>query len=145
MKAHALRARWASPTSSATRRSQAFFHTLFADALAETPPPFVLHGLEVGGKLRAVTGSSRCGKRLICEFGAIAEDELAHASPGDFLFFDNIEEACQRGLAVYDFSVGDEPYKRLWCDLETRHFDVIVPLTTKGRAAGVADAAARPG
>ena len=31
-----------------------------------------------------------------------------------------------------DFSVGDEPYKRLWCDIETRHFDVVAPLTAKG-------------
>ena len=112
---------------------RAFFHALFAGALAENPPPFVLHGLEVGGALRAVTGSSLSGKRLVCEFGAIAEDDLAHASPGDFLFFENIGEACRQGLQIFDFSVGDEPYKRLWCDIETRHFDVVVPLTAKGR------------
>ena len=116
---------------------QAFFRALFTDALATSPPPFVLHGLEVDGKLRAVTGSSRAGKRLICEFGAISEDEMAHASPGDFLFFDNIREACEQGFAIYDFSVGDEPYKRLWCDIEMRHMDVIVPLTLKGRALAV--------
>ena len=113
--------------------TRAFFHALFAGALGENPPPFVLHALEVGGTLHAVTGSSRSGKRLICEFGAIAEDGLGHASPGDFLFFDNIEDACKQGLEIYDFSVGDEPYKRLWCDIETRHFDVVVPLTAKGR------------
>ncbi|TIU15883.1 MAG: GNAT family N-acetyltransferase, partial [Mesorhizobium sp.] len=101
---------------------------------SDDKPSFVLHGLEVAGKLRAVTGSSRSGKRLICEFGAIADDDLAHASPGDFLFFDNIEEACERGFDVYDFSVGDEPYKRLWCDIETQHFEVLIPLTMKGRA-----------
>lgn len=112
---------------------RSFFRALFSGALAETPPSFVLHGLEVAGKLRAVTGSSRSGKRLICEFGAIAEDDLGHTSPGDFLFFDNIQEACQLGFAAYDFSVGDEPYKRLWCDIETRHVEVLVPLTAKGR------------
>ncbi len=113
---------------------RAFFHALFADALKEEYPPFLLHGLEVGGKLRAVTGSSLSCRRLICEFGAIGEDELASASPGDFLFFGNIEEACRQGLDVYDFSVGDEPYKRQWCDLETQHLDVLMPLTWKGRA-----------
>ncbi|HEY6633926.1 MAG TPA: GNAT family N-acetyltransferase [Rhizobiaceae bacterium] len=109
-----------------------FFRSLFRDALAENPPPFVLHALEVGGVLRAVTGSSLSGKRLVCEFGAIQEDDLAHTSPGDFLFFDTIAEACRQGLEVFDFSVGDEPYKRLWCDIETRHFDVVAPLTAKG-------------
>ncbi|RWC91588.1 MULTISPECIES: GNAT family N-acetyltransferase [unclassified Mesorhizobium] len=119
-------------------RTRAFFRGLFTQALAEDKPCFVLHGLEVAGKLRAVTGSSRSGRRLICEFGAIAEDELANTSPGDFLFFDNIQNACQTGFAVYDFSVGDEPYKRLWCDIETQHFEVLVPLTLKGRALGQA-------
>lgn len=113
---------------------RAFFRALFVEALSDDKPPFVLHGLEVAGKLRAVTGSSRSGKHLICEFGAIAEDDLTHTSPGDFLFFDNIQEACDKGFDVYDFSVGDEPYKRLWCDIETRHLEVLVPLTMKGRA-----------
>lgn len=115
-----------------------FFHDLFAGALGQSPRPFVLHALEVNGKLRAVTGSSLSGKRLICEFGAIAEDDIAHASPGDFLFFENICEACGRGMTVYDFSVGDEPYKRQWCDIETRQSDVIVALTAKGQALALA-------
>ena len=96
----------------------------------------MLNALEVAGKIRAVTGSSLCGDRLICEFGAISEDDLAGASPGEFLFFDNIQQACTDGFAVYDFSVGDEPYKRLWCDLEIRQFDVLAPLTAKGRLLG---------
>ena len=121
---------------------QSFFRALFADALKTEQPQFVLHGLEVSGKIRAVTGSSRAGRRLICEFGSIAEDDLSHSSPGDFLFFENIREACEHGFEVYDFSVGDEPYKRLWCDLEITQFDVLVPLTFKGRllAAGMRSA-----
>ncbi|TPJ45634.1 GNAT family N-acetyltransferase [Mesorhizobium sp. B2-7-1] len=117
---------------------RAFFRALFTDALTEEKPSFLLHGLDVAGKLRAVTGSSRSGKRLICEFGAIAEDDLAFTSPGDFLFFDNIQEACELGFSAYDFSVGDEPYKRLWCDIEIQHFEVLAPLTLKGRALATA-------
>jgi CelD/BcsL family acetyltransferase involved in cellulose biosynthesis len=113
---------------------RAFFNSLFATALDETTPPFVLHGLEVGGKLRAITGSSRSNGRLICEFGSIADDDLFAVSPGGFLFFENIQEACEQGFAIYDFSVGDEPYKRQWCDIEIQHADVLVPLTLKGRA-----------
>ena len=123
---------------------QSFFRALFVDALQDKEPAFVLHGLEVGGKLRAVTGSSRTLRRLICEFGSIAQDDLAPTSPGDFLFFDNIREACENGLAVYDFSVGDEPYKRLWCDLETTQYDAFVPLSVKGHMlAGAMRAASR--
>ncbi len=116
-----------------------FFHDLFVSDLRRTERQFFLEGLEVAGMLRAVTGSSICGRRMICEFGAIAEDDLAHASPGDFLFFDNIRLAAERGFEIYDFSVGDEPYKRLWCTLESTQFDVLLPLSAKGRllAAGL--------
>jgi CelD/BcsL family acetyltransferase involved in cellulose biosynthesis len=71
-----------------------FFRSVFVEALAEDRPPFVLHGLEVAGKLRAVTGSSRSGKRLICT--CVADDELGHTSPGDFLFFDNLRRPRDR-------------------------------------------------
>lgn len=111
---------------------RAFFHALFAGSLCDPSPGFTLEGLEVGGKLRAVTGTSRCGKRLICEFGGISDDELAAASPGEFLFYENIESACDGGFEIYDFSVGDEPYKRLWCNIETRQADALVPLSVKG-------------
>jgi len=112
---------------------RAFFRRLFSDA-AETPKPlFRLDALEVAGKLRAITGSSVSGDRLICDFAAIADDDLTGYSPGDYLFYGNIEEACHEGFATYDFGVGDEPYKRHWCDLETRHFDVRIPLNAKGR------------
>ena len=112
---------------------QAFVRWRFQDGRGPAPA-FCLHGLEGAGKLRAVTGSSICGDRMICEFGAIAEDDMAHASAGDFLFFQNIQEAADSGFAVYDFSVGDEPYKRLWCNIETTQYDVTVPFTLKGRA-----------
>lgn len=117
---------------------QRFFRELFGREAGHARPGFVLHGLEVGGKLRAVTGSSITEDTIICEFGSIAEDDLAFASPGDFLFFENIREACEMGLAAYDFSVGDEAYKRLWCDIETPHHDVLFPLSAKGHAAALA-------
>jgi CelD/BcsL family acetyltransferase involved in cellulose biosynthesis len=115
-----------------------FFARLFTEALSASPKPFVLHSLEVGGKVRAITGSSLSGDRLICEFGAIVEDELAFASPGEFLSFLNIRQACADGFDIYDFSVGDEPYKRLWCNIETRHFDLTIPVSAKGRVLAAA-------
>ncbi len=115
---------------------RAFFRDLFATAAAaKARPDFLLQALEVGGILRAVTGSSRAPRSIVCDFVAIAEDDLVTASPGDFLFFEAIREACDGGLAMFDFSVGDEAYKRRWCDIETRQFDVAVPLTGVGRLA----------
>jgi CelD/BcsL family acetyltransferase involved in cellulose biosynthesis len=125
----------------ASAEIRSFFTALFEEALGEKSPPFFLQGLVMGGELRAVTGMSVSGDRLICEFGGISEDELTAASPGDFIFFENIREACAAGFRVFDFSVGDEYYKRLWCDIESRQFDVLVPLTLKGRVVSAAWAA----
>lgn len=117
---------------------QNFFNDLFAEAAESADPAFRLEALEVGGKLRAITGSSLSRDRLICDFAAIADDELMTASPGDYLFFENIAAACGEGLTVYDFGVGDEPYKRSWCDIETEHFDVWMPMSTRGKLLAVA-------
>ncbi len=122
--------------------TQTFFRNLFKSGLAGEPRPFVLNALEVGGKIRAITGSSRVADRIVCEFGAIASDDLGHASPGEFLFYDNIRRACEEGRAVYDFSVGDEYYKRLWCNIEERQFDVRIPVSMSGRLLGGALGAA---
>ncbi|MBS9720120.1 GNAT family N-acetyltransferase [Tianweitania sp. BSSL-BM11] len=117
---------------------QPFLSALFSRAQSAEKPAFLLHGLEVAGTIRAVTGASVVGERIICEFGSIAEDDLSHASPGDFLFYLNIEDAARQGFKTYDFSVGDEAYKRGWCDIETEQFDTIAPLTLRGRAYALA-------
>jgi CelD/BcsL family acetyltransferase involved in cellulose biosynthesis len=114
---------------------RAALRRIFLDALKDERRPYRLDALEVNGILRAVTGSSTAGDTITCEFAAIREDELFAVSPGDFLTFHNIEMAAAEGFRVYDYGVGDEPYKRSWCDVETRHFDTIVPLTLKGRVA----------
>lgn len=115
-----------------------FFRHLFANAAKEAEPSFVMHGIEVADKLRAVTGSSISGKRIVCEFSSFVVDDAASASPGDFLFFENIREACQEGMEIYDFSVGDEVYKRLWCDRIETQFDCFLPLNAKGKLAAMA-------
>jgi CelD/BcsL family acetyltransferase involved in cellulose biosynthesis len=114
---------------------RAFFGDLFNGALKEPEPRFRLSGLEVGGKLRAVAAYSLTSERIVCDFASFAEDELYAASPGEFLFFHDIEQACMASMRIFDFSVGDEPYKRAWCEIETRQFDVLVALTAKGHAA----------
>lgn len=111
---------------------QAFFRMLFTEAVRRPSPPFLLTGIEVAGELRGIHGMSVVADGLVCEFSAMREDEL-QISPGFFLDYTAMEGACARGLAFFDFSVGDEDYKRSWCDLETWQFDTLLPLTLKGR------------
>ncbi len=115
--------------------TRTFFKKLFARHAGSAAPGYVVQALEIGGAIRAVTGNSICEGRVVCEFSGFIEDKGLSTSPGDFLFFENIAWTCENGHSVYDFSVGDEFYKRQWCDFETVQFDTLVPLSMKGRVA----------
>jgi CelD/BcsL family acetyltransferase involved in cellulose biosynthesis len=112
-----------------------FWRALLEASQHEPDRPFTLEALFVGGRVRAITGSSHLHDRTVCEFGAIEDDDLVSISPGEYLAYSNLEEACAKGLPFYDFSVGDETYKRSWCNLEIAHFDVVIPLTGPARLA----------
>ncbi|MBA8876359.1 GNAT family N-acetyltransferase [Phyllobacterium myrsinacearum] len=117
----------------APREIQLFFRQLFARHAETANPLFQLKALEVGGQYRAVLGKSRAKSLTFIDFIGIAEDELSNASPGEFLFFEDIKDSCETNLSIYSFGVGDEPYKRSWCDLETMTYDTQISLTAKGK------------
>lgn len=117
----------------AAREIRSFFRTLFRDALREDEPPFVLHAVEVGGEIAAINGLSVTRETVVCEFGTYRNAD-PKTSPGYFIDYTNIEQACGKGKAIYDFSVGDEDYKRSWCDIETWHFETLLPLGARGGA-----------
>lgn len=115
---------------------QTFFRRLYSSCL-HLPAhmrPFELRAVEVEGGLVAVHGMSHTPHSILCDFGGMRETAAAQC-PGYFFDYLCIEDACNNGKTIYDFSVGDEPYKRSWCDVETWQFDTLLPLTAKGRAA----------
>lgn len=121
------------PDTFASAEVQSFFRQLFHDALQVEPVPFALQGIEVAGEIRGINGFSITDTSYVCEFCAIRDDDST-ISPGFYLDYVGIEDACRRGKAIYDFSIGDDDYKRTWCDIETVQFDTLLPLSLKGRA-----------
>lgn len=116
-------------------RTQAFFRTLFA----ANPGLHQLHALTVDDAIIAIAGCTVHRGRLTVEFGTF-DASHAPARPGEQLFFSMIEHACETGIAFFDFGIGDERYKRAWCDIETIHFDTTIGLTLAGRARAAAQA-----
>lgn len=120
--------------------ARAFFH-----ALAQTGPeggdmPLQLHalrlkGADYGGHIAAITGLSLQGDHVICQFGSIDETHALQASPGEFLFWLAIEHCVVNGYALFDFGVGDQPYKKSWCPDNTPMHDLFLPLNLRGQAA----------
>lgn len=120
---------------------QSFFRDAALSAQDDNCYPLRLNALRLRDDQKtvlAVAGLSRKGDHIICQFGSIDDDIVPGASPGEFLFHLMIEQASASRAAIFDFGIGYQPYKKRWCPTETQHYDVIVPISLKGRLGALA-------
>jgi CelD/BcsL family acetyltransferase involved in cellulose biosynthesis len=116
---------------------QDFFRRLVVTKTEENVPLLRLSAVQLtDGRYGAISGVTRKNGHLICQFGSIDEEMAGELSIGEFLFYRLIEDACANGQMMFDFGIGDEAYKRSWCDQITTQYDCYLPLTMKGRAVG---------
>ena len=113
-----------------------FFRRLVSVPETDGSYPLQLHAVrlrgENDGRIAAIAGLSRKGDHVICQFGSIDDTIAADASPGEFLFYLAIRKLCGEGVRLFDFGIGDQPYKRSWCTIETRQHDLLWPTTVAG-------------
>lgn len=93
---------------------------------------------EHAGHIPAIAALSRKGDHIICQFASIDETLVPEASPGELLFWLMIEGAHREGVALFDFGIGDQGYKRSWCPVETVQHDAILPISALGHVAAFA-------
>lgn len=120
-------------------QTQAFFRTLAAIPAGPDGYPLQLHALRIrdgseAGRVIAIAGLSRKGDHVICQFGSIDDGFAPETSPGETLFHLMIEKLCGEGVALFDFGIGDQAYKRSWCNIETAQYDLLWPTTLAGSA-----------
>ena len=60
------------------------------------------------------------------------EVEFARFGPGSAQLHELLRYSIGLGLKQFDFTIGDEPYKRDWCDTETKLFDQVSPASFRG-------------
>jgi CelD/BcsL family acetyltransferase involved in cellulose biosynthesis len=60
------------------------------------------------------------------------DGELARFGPGRAHLHELMRHAIERGFARFDFTVGDEGYKRDWSDTELRLYDYLAAETPRG-------------
>ncbi|PDT17470.1 cellulose biosynthesis protein CelD [Rhizobium sp. J15] len=131
------------PDVFADKETQAFLHGLI-NSRDDIRQSFGLqmHALrlkgENEGRIAAISGISRKGDHIICQFGAIDEELVPDTSPGEFLYWQTISALHDKGVALFDFGLGDQTYKRSWAPVETAHHDVVLPITPFGVAAAAA-------
>ncbi|WFU10116.1 GNAT family N-acetyltransferase [Rhizobium sp. CB3090] len=101
-----------------------------------------MHALRLKGEheghIPAVAALSRKGDHVICQFASIDEALVPEASPGELLFWLMIDRLHREGVAIFDFGIGDQNYKRSWCPMETTQHDLILPVSGIGHAAAFA-------
>lgn len=119
---------------------RSFFRALYGDAVETGRGDFIVQGLEVDGKTIAVMASSSWHRTLSIDFMGFAEGDALSTSPGEFMIYEVMEAACEGPTHTFNLGVGDETYKREWCDTEVTLYDSAIPLTTKGHILAAASA-----
>ena len=115
-----------------------FLHRLLDAPQRGRDKPLSMHAIrlkgEYDGHIASITGLSRKGGHVLCQFSSIDDSVGADASPGELLFWLTIEHSIKDGATLFDFGVGDQPYKRSWCSRETVQHDILLPISIKGSA-----------
>ncbi|GGB54909.1 hypothetical protein GCM10011316_28750 [Roseibium aquae] len=97
-------------------------------------PSLCLWGLEVGGIIRATFICLEQDTTWAAYANSFANDELAVHSPAIILLMAILEAACDDpAIEVFDFGLGDEPYKHGWT-APVQLYDRLLPVSAKGRA-----------
>lgn len=60
------------------------------------------------------------------------DGEVSRFGPGAAHLHDLLHLAIDRGFSIFDFTIGDERYKRDWCDTELKLYDSISAVTGRG-------------
>lgn len=61
------------------------------------------------------------------------DGKLARFGPGRAHLQEMLRYAIERRFDQFDFTIGDEPYKRDWCDIEMKLFGYVEAATVKGQ------------
>jgi CelD/BcsL family acetyltransferase involved in cellulose biosynthesis len=88
--------------------------------------------LEVGQSLCAVNFGLILDGCFYHVLASYQGGELRRFGPGAIHLRRLMRRAIERGLRVFDFTIGDEPYKREWCDGEHMLYDYVAAAGLRG-------------
>jgi CelD/BcsL family acetyltransferase involved in cellulose biosynthesis len=91
--------------------------------------------LQVGSDIAATNIGLKFRNCYYLILSSYAEGELARFGPGRAHLNELLRYAIEDGFTRFDFTVGDEPYKRDWADIEVRLFDYLAGHTLRGAGA----------
>jgi CelD/BcsL family acetyltransferase involved in cellulose biosynthesis len=109
---------------------RAFFHDLATDPQSQRPAH--LTRLDVGSSIAAASLGLKFGDCYYLIVSSYTDGELAKYGPGRAHLQELLRHAIAGGYKHFDFTIGDEPYKRDWSDVEMKVFDHLESRTLLG-------------
>ena len=112
----------------------AFFRAVARQGLGQLRPALRFHALYAGDEIVATSIGSYAGRHYSQFINSTAEGEAAKASLMGLLLYELLTELQAEGIETLDMGLGEFAYKTDWTD-STAVYDVILPLTARGRIA----------
>ena len=109
------------------------YRDFFSQLAARAPALVHVSRLEVGPTSAATNLGLTFRRRYYHVLASYDEGPLSRFGPGAAHLHELMRYAIARHCTHFDFTIGDEPYKRDWCDTETRLFDHVGAATARGR------------
>jgi CelD/BcsL family acetyltransferase involved in cellulose biosynthesis len=114
-------------------------HSEFYRDLAMSSRALVhLSRLDVGDTMAAVNLGLTFGDCYYHILASYDDGEVSRFGPGAAHLRELLQYAIRRGCKRFDFTIGDEPYKRDWCETEQQLFDHSAAVTLRGAPAAAA-------
>ena len=99
----------------------------------DSPSRILLCALTVGDRVVATCFSLVYNGRLYYLLPAYERNELSRFGPGNALLYRMFRWCFDNGVRVFDFTLGDEPYKRFWSDHTLELYDLVHGIGLLGR------------
>jgi CelD/BcsL family acetyltransferase involved in cellulose biosynthesis len=104
----------------------------FLDVAGRRPDIVHVSRLDVGATAAAVNYGLMFRGRYYHVLASYTDHPMSKFGPGAAHLNDLLAHAIGRGCDTFDFTIGDEGYKRDWCDGETKLYDHIAIATARG-------------
>jgi CelD/BcsL family acetyltransferase involved in cellulose biosynthesis len=88
--------------------------------------------LEVGTTIAATSLGLMFGDCYYLVLSSYHDGEVMRFGPGRAHLHELLRDTIERDIHRFDFTIGDEPYKRDWADIEVRLYDHLKAATPKG-------------
>jgi CelD/BcsL family acetyltransferase involved in cellulose biosynthesis len=92
--------------------------------------------LDVGEEIAAAAVGLKFRDCYYLILSSYADGELARLGPGRAHLHELLRHATEQGCRSFDFTVGDEPYKRDWADTELKLYDYLQAASIRGELVG---------